>query len=123
MYILSQPLELIRLWIDYQGWYDRVKCSWKFILDSQLLASMGHPGGGRNQICARTQSRFSLINLTFPSDSQIIRIFDAILQSKFVEYDNEIKQLSLNIASATLNVYKAVSAEFLATPEKFHYLL
>lgn len=87
------------------------------------MVAMGHPGGGRNQICHRTQSRFSLINLTFPSDSQIIRIFDAILQSKFVEYDNEIKQLSVNIASATLNVYKAVSTEFLATPEKFHYLL
>ena len=72
---------------------------------------------------ARTQSRFSLINLTFPSDSQIIRIFDAILQSKFVEYDNEMKQLSFNIASATLNVCKAVSADFLATPETFHYLL
>jgi dynein heavy chain len=87
------------------------------------MASMGHPGGGRNLICGRTQSRFSLINLTFPSDSQIIRIFDAILQSKFVEYDNEIKQLSVNIASATVNVYKMVCVEFLATPEEFHYLL
>ena len=40
------PLELVRLWMDYQGWYDRLRCSWKFILDSQLLCSMGHPGGG-----------------------------------------------------------------------------
>ena len=36
---------------------------------------------------------------------------------------NEIKQFSFNIASATLHVYKAVSADFLATPETFHYLL
>eukprot|EP00981_Chlorochromonas_danica_P004175 scaffold838_cov160-Ochromonas_danica.AAC.12 len=119
-----QPaLELIRLWIDYQGWYDRHKCNWKFVLDSQILAAMGHPGGGRNQICGRTQSRFAVINLTFPHDSQIIKIFDSILQSKFVEYDNEIKQLSVSIATATLNVFKVVSADFLATPEKFHYLL
>jgi dynein heavy chain len=83
---------------------------------------MGHPGGGRNEICARTQSRFSLINTMFPSDSQVIRIFDSILSSKFVDYDNEIKQLSPGIANATLNVYKAVSMDFLATPEKFHYL-
>jgi len=40
-----------------------------------------------------------------------------------VKYDNEMKQLSFNIASATLNVCKAVSADFLATPETFHYLL
>lgn len=116
------PLELIRLYIDYQGWYDRAKCAWKFILGSQLLCSMGHPGGGRNQICGRTQSRFSLLNLTFPNDSQVVKIFDSILQSKFVEFDPEIKALSVSIASATLSVYKVVSADFLATPEKFHYI-
>lgn len=117
------PLELVRLWMDYNGWYDRHKCNWKFLLDTQLLAAMGHPGGGRNVICARTQSRFALLNLTFPSDSQIVKIFDSILQSKFVEYDQEIKQLSVSIATATLNVFKAVNADFLATPEKFHYIL
>jgi dynein heavy chain len=118
-----QPaLELIRLFMDYNGWYDRVKCNWKFIVDTQLLTAMGHPGGGRNEICARTQSRFSLINTMFPSDSQVVRIFDAILMTKFTDFDNEIRQLSPNIALATLNVYKTVSSDFLATPEKFHYL-
>jgi len=116
------PLELVRMFIDYQGWYDRLRCSWKFVLDSQLVVSMGHPGGGRNQICARTQARFSLLNLTFPADSQIVRIFESILSSKFAEFENEIKSLSSGIAVATLNVYKAVSSDFLATPEKFHYL-
>jgi dynein heavy chain len=117
------PLELIRLWIDYQGWYDRIRCSWKYVLDSQLLIAMGHPGGGRNQICGRTQSRFSLINITFPAGPQIVRIFESILSSKFADYDNEIKQLGSGIAIASLNVYKAVSNDFLVTPEKFHYLL
>ena len=108
------PLELIRLWIDYNGWYDRVRCTWKYIVDSQLMVAMGHPGGGRNQICGRTQSRFALLNLTFPADSQVIRIFESILNSKFGEYDNEIKQLALGITTATLNVYKTVSESFLA---------
>merc|ERR1711871_297473 len=116
------PLELVRFWMDYGGWYDRVKCVWKYIIDTQLIVSMGHPGGGRNDICARTQSRFSIINLLFPSDNQVVRIFDSILSSKFNDYDNEIKQLSAPIATCTLNVYKAVSMDFLATPEKFHYL-
>ena len=86
------------------------------------MAAMGPPGGGRNPICSRTQSRFNLINLTFPADAQVVKIFDSILGSKFHEYDSEIKALSTGIASATLNVYKTVSAEFLATPQKFHYL-
>ena len=77
------------------------RSSW---MDSQLLASMdgldSQVGGwvqvgtkeGTRCDCARTsQSRFSVVNLTCPSDSQIIhpsiRIFDAIiLQSKCVEY-------------------------------------
>lgn len=116
------PLELIRMFLDYQGWYDRLKCSWRFILDSQLIVSMGHPGGGRNQICQRTQSRFALLNFTFPADSQIIRIFENILSSRLSEYDNEIKQLGPGLATATLNAYKVVVNDFLATPEKFHYL-
>ncbi len=119
----SQPaLELIRLWIDYQGWYDRSKCSWKYILDTQMIASMGHPGGGRNEICKRTQSRFTVLNMTFPADSQVVRIFESILTSKLGGFDKEISQMSGGIAVATLNVYKACSTEFLATPEKFHYV-
>ncbi len=116
------PLELVRLWMDYNGWYDRQKCTWKFVLDSQLITAMGYPGGGRNAICQRTQARFALVNLTFPADSQIVKIFDAILSSKFVEFDNEIRQLSSNFATATLNVFKVVNSDFLMTPEKFHYI-
>jgi dynein heavy chain len=117
------PLELMRMLIDYKGWYDRTKCTWKNVVDTQLLVGMGHPGGGRNEICERTQSRFCLLNITFPADNQIVKIFDTILLSKFSEYDNEIKALSNGIATATLGVYKIVSADFLSTPEKFHYLL
>jgi hypothetical protein len=32
---------------------------------------MGPPSGGRQVISARTQSRFNLVNLTFPSDAQV----------------------------------------------------
>jgi dynein heavy chain, axonemal len=115
------PLELIRMWLDYQGWYDRTKCTWRYILDSQLLVAMGHPGGGRNHICQRTQSRFALMNFTFPSDSQIVRIFESILSSKFGDFENDVKTLTSGIAIATLNTYKAVCNDFLPTPEKFHY--
>jgi len=118
-----QPaLELVRLWLDYKGWYDRVKCFWKYVLDTQIVVAMGHPGGGRNHISGRTQSRFSLFNCTNPADSQIVRIFESILSSKLVDFEKEILQLSGGIAVATLNVYKSVSQEFLATPEKFHYV-
>ena len=39
------PLELLRLWIDYGGWYDRSKCAWRFVLDTHLIAAMAPPSG------------------------------------------------------------------------------
>ena len=37
-----------------------------FIQDMLLVAAMGPPGGGRTVISKRLQSRFNLINMTFP---------------------------------------------------------
>ena len=38
----------------------------KSVKDMYLLTAMGPPGGGRHQISRRLQSRFHLINMTFP---------------------------------------------------------
>ena len=40
------PLELLRQWLDYGGWYDRAKQAWRYIVDMQLVVAMGPPGGG-----------------------------------------------------------------------------
>jgi len=116
------PLELLRLWMDYKGWYDRIKCMWRFILDTQLIAAMAPPSGGRQVISARTQSRFHVVNLTQPSDDQMIRIFESILSPKLAELDNEVKSLGSKVAQATLKVFQLVVEQFLPTPDKFHYL-
>ena len=39
-----------------------------------LLTAMGPPGGGRTVISRRLQSRFNLINMTFPQVSMYIHI-------------------------------------------------
>ncbi|CAN0120098.1 unnamed protein product [Ectocarpus sp. 6 AP-2014] len=116
------PLELLRFWMDYGGWYDRVKCAWRYILDTQLICAMAPPGGARAVISSRTQSRFNVLNLTVPNDSQVIRIFDSILAPKLADFDVEIKPLASHIAQATLRVYQASMETFLPTPVKSHYL-
>mmetsp|Transcript_14531 Transcript_14531/g.44899 ORF Transcript_14531/g.44899 Transcript_14531/m.44899 type:complete len:1962 (-) Transcript_14531:344-6229(-) len=115
------PLELLRLWIDYGGWYDRSKCAWRFVLDSQLVTAMAPPSGGRAVICNRIQARFHLVNITTPEDSQLTRIFESILTPKLQEFDNEIKPMSRPIALATIGLYRSVLDTFLPTPEKSHY--
>ncbi|KAM6908918.1 dynein axonemal heavy chain 2 [Xenentodon cancila] len=116
------PLELLRLWIDYGFWYDRQKKTPNFVKNMFLLASMGPPGGGRNQICARFQSRFNLINMTFPDESQIKCIYSTMINQKLQRFKEDVKPIGDILTQATLKLYYAVKASFLPTPAKIHYL-
>ena len=96
-YFSQPPLELLRQWMDYGGWFDRPQYEiFKKIEDIQFITSMGPPGGGRNEISRRMQTKFTMINFMFPSEAQVRRIFHNILSHKFVtqDFDDEIKQIS-----------------------------
>ncbi|XP_037663927.1 dynein heavy chain 2, axonemal isoform X3 [Choloepus didactylus] len=116
------PLELIRLWIDYGFWYDRAKQTIKYIREMFLMAAMGPPGGGRTVISLRLQSRFNIINMTFPTESQIIRIFGTMINQKLQDFEEEVKPIGNVVTAATLDVYNTVVQRFLPTPAKIHYL-
>ncbi|KAM4844901.1 dynein axonemal heavy chain 2 isoform 2-T2 [Thomomys bottae] len=116
------PLELIRLWIDYGFWYDRLKQTIKYIRDMFLMAAMGPLGGGRTAISPRLQSRFNIVNMTFPTESQIIRIFGTMINQKLQDFEEEVKPIGNVVTEATLDVYNTVVQRFLPTPAKIHYL-
>ncbi|KAF7236750.1 Dynein heavy chain 2, axonemal [Varanus komodoensis] len=116
------PLELLRLWLDYGFWYDRTKQTIKYIKDMFLMAAMGPPGGGRTVISSRLQSRFNLINMTFPTDSQIRRIFGTMIYQKLQNFDEGVKPIGNIITEATVELYNSVVQRFLPTPAKIHYL-
>ena len=122
VYGSQPPLELIRQWMDYGFWYDRQKQVIKHIKDMHLMAAMGPPGGGRMVISRRLQSIFSLLNMTFPNESQIKRIFGSMINQKLQEFEEDIKPLGTPITQATIDVYNYVSVRFLPTPTKMHYL-
>lgn len=56
-----------------------------------LMAAMGLPGGGRNQISDRLLSRFNVINMTFPSEIQIGRIFGTLLKQHMADFEEEVR--------------------------------
>ncbi|XP_043393066.1 dynein axonemal heavy chain 2 isoform X2 [Chelonia mydas] len=116
------PLELLRLWIDYGFWYDREKQTIKYIKDMFLMAAMGPPGGGRTMISGRLQSRFNLINMTFPTEPQIRRIFGTMLNQKLQNFEEAVKPLGNIATEATVELYHGVVQKFLPTPAKIHYL-
>uniref|UniRef100_Q9P225-2 Isoform 2 of Dynein axonemal heavy chain 2 n=2 Tax=Homo sapiens TaxID=9606 RepID=Q9P225-2 len=122
MFGSQPPLELIRLWIDYGFWYDRTKQTIKYIREMFLMAAMGPPGGGRTVISPRLRSRFNIINMTFPTKSQIIRIFGTMINQKLQDFEEEVKPIGNVVTEATLDMYNTVVQRFLPTPTKMHYL-
>ncbi|KAJ3056563.1 Dynein heavy chain 2, axonemal [Rhizophlyctis rosea] len=116
------PLELIRHWIDYGFWYDRQKQAVKYINDILIIAAMGPPGGGRNHINPRIQSRFNIINMTFPSEVSIQRIYGTIIGQKLQDFEEEVKPLGDIMTHATIEIYHTIVAQLLPTPAKIHYL-
>lgn len=87
-----------------------------------ILAAMGPPGGGRNVISERLQSRFNLVNMTFPENSIIQRIFDTMLTQHLVEFDEEVKLVGHEITDTSIDLYTNVVKKMLPTPTKIHYM-
>ncbi|KAG5317386.1 DYH2 protein, partial [Pseudoatta argentina] len=116
------PLELIRQWIDYKFWYDRQKQTRKYIERIQLITAMGPPGGGRNVITNRLVTKFNVINMTFPNEKQIIRIYGTILKQQLSEFHSEVKAITNEITFASIDLYNQVIQKMLPTPTKMHYL-
>ena len=117
------PLELLKHWLDYGGVYDVGRQrSFKLLSDVVLLCAMGRPGGGRQALSARFQSRFSVIHMSFPSEASLQRIFSTILTQKLQDFEEDVKPLGDVVTRATIDIYRAVVARLLPTPAKMHYL-
>lgn len=105
---------------------------------------MGPPGGGRNFISSRLMSRFNIINMTFPEESQINRIFLTMLQQHLADFDAEVKiigkifdkfiwrwkvfntdSFSISaevVTTMSVDLYNEIVQKMLPTPAKMHYL-
>ena len=118
----QNALEIVRQWVDYGFWYDRQKQYKIFVKQMLLLAAMGPAGGGRQIISPRTLSRFNLINMTFPAEATIVRIFGTLLKQQLSDFTDDLKSLGKQITNATIALYNEVAKKMLPTPAKIHYL-
>lgn len=58
--------------------YDRADNTFRQLVDMQLVAAMGPPGGGRNQITPRILRHFNVITVNEFEDATYTRIYGAI---------------------------------------------
>lgn len=122
-YGAQPPIELLRQWMDYGGWYDRKgDLAWRSIVDISFVGAMGPPGGGRNPVTNRFLRHFNFVAFPEMEDESKFTIFNTILDT-FVQsqFAKEFHSLSERITSASLRVYNTIVKELLPTPAKSHY--
>lgn len=73
------PIELLRLFIDKKGLYDRTTLEWKSVEDTTLVVAAAPPGGGRNELTLRFTRQFNIFNLPEGSKVILTKIFGSIL--------------------------------------------
>ncbi|XP_025602682.2 dynein axonemal heavy chain 1-like [Athalia rosae] len=121
VYGAQPPIELIRQFMDFSGWYDRTEIGqFHLIYDCNFVAAMGPPGGGRNPVTTRLTRHLHHLAFTEMEDDVKRNIFGTILKS-WMERTTVLEEL-LNVAvNATLRVYNIIVSELLPTPDKSHY--
>jgi dynein heavy chain len=114
------PLELLRQWLDNGFWYDRATQGRRAVNEMQLLCNMTF---GRPDISQRLLSKLNVINITFPSENVISKIFTSILNLRFQRLEPDFFASSTDaLVKATMQVYTKVTTDLLPIPTKSHYL-
>ena len=77
-YGAQPPIELLRQFMDYSGWYGRNN-AFREMVDCLFIAAMGPPGGGRNPVTSRYIRHFSMVGVSEVADETLSSIFTTIL--------------------------------------------
>ena len=115
------PNELLRQYLDFSGFYDREKLTWKVVQDIQLIAACAPPGGGRNAISSRLTRHFNLLNITAPSEVSLSKIFRSLVDGFFKSFNGEIRGCCEAVVNTSIEIYRRMCTELLPTPAKSHY--
>ncbi|ORC93797.1 putative dynein heavy chain [Trypanosoma theileri] len=122
LYGTQQPIAFLKLLIEHHSWYDRKDLLFKNVRDTQFVAAMAPPGGGRNALDPRFVSLFTVFNILFPSDESIYTIYGQILRDAYKSMEKEITEVPNTLTSMTLRLYQQLVTALPATPTKFHYI-
>ncbi|XP_074644244.1 dynein axonemal heavy chain 1-like [Tubulanus polymorphus] len=121
IYGAQPPIELIRQWMDFKGWYDRKMIGeFRHLVDVNFICAMGPPGGGRNPVTSRLTRHFNYLAFTEMEDHSKKRIFGTILDW-WIETAKNIKEYSSQLVETCATVYNSITTQLLPTPAKSHY--
>lgn len=120
-----QPHTLIRQYMDYSHWYDRIKLSLKDIHNCQFVSCM-NPTAGSFTINPRLQRHFCVFSVSFPSGESLNSIYYSILSQHIsnpaLKFSPSIGKITTNVVTAALTLHGKLGSVFLPTAVKFHYV-
>ena len=120
-YGAQPPIELIRQWCDFKGWYDRKAIGeFRHIVDCNFVCAMGPPGGGRNPITPRVMRHFNYISFNELSDASKSKVFGMIAQS-WLTLSKDLVGYCDQLVATSIAVYNTITSQLLPTPSKSHY--
>ena len=120
-YGAQPPIELLRQWFDQGGWYDRKDLLFRRLIDLTFVASMGPPGGGRQEVTPRFMRHFNIIGYVEMSDASKSIIFGSILSNFLTNFEGGIVSMAEDIVKASIDLFATICVELLPTPSKSHY--
>jgi len=118
-----QPHTLIRQHLDYTHWYDRQKLTLKDIHNCQYVSCM-NPTAGSFTINPRLQRHFCVFALSFPGVDALKTIYLSILTGHLANQSigGSVLKLSERLTEAAIALNSKITATFLPTAIKFHYI-
>ena len=118
------PIELLRLFVDKKGLFDRETLEWKKVEDCTIVAAGARPGGGRNALTPRFTRHFNLFCIPEASRGTLQRIFGSIVNGflKAMSFMETVQKVGDGLVMATIDIYNKIIEEKRPTPAKFHYL-
>ncbi|KAJ8609535.1 hypothetical protein CTAYLR_006023, partial [Chrysophaeum taylorii] len=120
-YGAQPPIELLRQFLDFKGFYDRDKLFWKDIVDTMLFTGAAPPGGGRSEVTPRFSRHFNVLCVPPASEGAMGLIFESIFGGFMASFDKTLQCAVKGIVAGTIEIYNTIAKELLPTPSRFHY--
>ncbi|XP_037871312.1 dynein axonemal heavy chain 1 isoform X2 [Bombyx mori] len=121
VYGAQPPIELLRQFMDFSGWYDRLNIGeFKTLVDVTMVGAMGPAGGGRNPVTARLLRHMHYISFTEMEYTSKYTIFSVILKSWTRNFD-KVSIREAPFLKASIDIFSSLVEELLPTPTKSHY--
>eukprot|EP00798_Chlamydomonas_sp_ICE-L_P021154 gene21154-28043_t len=120
-YGAQPPIELLRQFMDHNGWYDHHDLHFRKMVDVQFMAAMGPPGGGRHAVTNRYMRHYHVLHITEFDDKSKTQIFSSLVDWWFLrsKYSEDLVSKRDALVAASLDLYSTV---MLPTPAKTHYI-